>query len=374
MDPSPTLQTLPASVLLLIAHLLSPPLLKHTFRPPGYRTWHRSLLAASTTCHTLRRICFPLAIRIFRNHDRKPLSRADIGESASELEKRIEWLMGREDLWGYVKMVDIELFARGSCSLAKNLATLLSVLPNLQSVAVRLPTYRVFRDALTSDMRSSFSNRPPITPVQTLCLDAHSAWLVPHFPNVRELVVWSWPKPGTCEEDDRADGWKLFLASINAQAPKVNELEIGGLSIWDVNEMFPSLANLLGNVEALRVLHRSEPYGAVPVPSGPLPPIMPAVPLSPTIRAASLPPAVNSSTRVLWEDSQTSPEYEGQYICGHPGTVKRIIYFGLQDECGSCYIPPDIDTCLSRGYNAAGRWKDVEPAVVLNAEDMKDRS
>ncbi|KAH7333743.1 hypothetical protein B0J17DRAFT_136368 [Rhizoctonia solani] len=233
------LQDLPPSVLLLVGQLLAPPLLKHAFRPPGYRVAHRSLVAASTTCHALRRTCFPLAIWIFRNHDPKPLCRADIGESANELEKRIEWLLTREDLWPHIRAVDIELFARGSCSLGTHIATLISSLPHLEQFAIRLPTYRVFRDALTSDLRSAFIDCPA---VKTLCVDAHSAWLVPRFPNLRELVVWSWPKPVSCEEEeDRAGGWKVFLAGLNAQAPNVQELEIGGLSIWDVNELFPEI-------------------------------------------------------------------------------------------------------------------------------------
>ncbi|KAJ1300584.1 hypothetical protein OPQ81_002238 [Rhizoctonia solani] len=373
MHPSPTLQTLPASVLLLIAQLLAPPLLKHTFRPPGYRTSQRSLLAASSTCYALRRICFPLALRIFRNHDPKPLNRADIGDSARELERRIEWLLSREDLWGYVRMIDIELFARGSCSLGKTIAALLCELPNLELVAIRLPTYQVFRDALTSNLRTSFSDRSPVSSVQTLCIDTHTAWLVSHFPSVRELVVWSWPKPGICEEDDRADGWKMLLAGLSAQAPRIKELEVGGLSIWDVNQMFPALANCLGNVEVLRVLHRSEPYGAIPGPSVLLPPTIPVVPVSPTIRTAPLPPTIQSSAQFLWEDSQADPEYEGQYISGCPGTVEKIIYFGLQDECGSCYVPRGTQCRSNKGYELGAIWKDVGPAVVLSSEDMKDR-
>ncbi|KAF8760743.1 hypothetical protein RHS01_00137 [Rhizoctonia solani] len=245
--PATTLQVLPASVLLLIAELLAPPLLKHTFRPPGYRESHRSLLAASLTCHALRRACFPLAIRIFRNHEPRPLNRADLGESARELERRIEWVLTRDDLWPYIRMIDIEMFARGSSSLGTKLATFISSLAHLDSFALRLPTFR------------------------TLCVDAHSAWMVPLFPGATELVVWCWPKPGTCEDEERTDGWKMVFGSLGAQAPRVAELEIGGLSIWDVNEMFPSLANLLGNIQVLRILHRSEPYGSIPIPSSHFP-------------------------------------------------------------------------------------------------------
>ncbi|KDN36457.1 hypothetical protein RSAG8_10849, partial [Rhizoctonia solani AG-8 WAC10335] len=353
----PSLQTLPASILLLIAQYVSPPLLKHAFRLPGYRASHRSLVAASSTCHALRRACFPLAIRIFRNHDPEPLSRADIGASATELERRIEWVLSREDLWGHIRyvhirsirtgiewgrMIDIELYARGSCSLSKHLATLVSSLSHLESFAIRLPTYRIFRDALTLDLRAAFSK---CVSVRTLCVDADSAWLVPHFVNLRELVVWCWPKPGVCE-DDRVDGWKTLLGSIHAQAPNVSELEIGGLSIWDVNQVFPALANGLGNVRVLRVLHRSEPYGAMAL-------------STPWNRV--LPSTIRSSARQLWEDSQTDPDYEGRFIQGCPGGVKKLVYFGLQDECGSCYVP------------ACGRWKDVGPAVVLGSEDMRDR-
>ncbi|CAE6360997.1 unnamed protein product [Rhizoctonia solani] len=364
MSSYPTLQTLPASVLLLLAQLLAPPLLKHTFRPPGYRESHRSLLAASSTCHALRRTCFPLAIRIFRNHEPKPLNRADIGESTRELEKRIEWVLGRNDLWGYIRMIDFELFARGSNSLGHNLATLISSLPNLESLAIRLPAFRVFRDSLTSDLQSAFSNRSPIGNVATLSIDTYSAWMVPWFPGAKVLVVWSRPNPGICEDDDRTSGWKMFLGSLSAQAPRVVELEIGGLSIWDVNEMFPALANLLGNIEVLRILHRSEPYGSIPGPSS-FPRILPLTPLSPTTRTARLPSAIQSSIQFLWEDSQLYPEYEGQYISGYPGAVKHIVYFGLQDECGSCYVPINGD---------GPGWMDVGPAVVLGSEDMKDHS
>jgi hypothetical protein len=111
-------------------------------------------------------------------------------------------------------MIDVEIFARGPESLGPNLVALISALPNLESLAIRLPAFRVFRDALTSDLRAAFTNRPLIENVKTLSVDAHSAWMVPWFPDARELVVWSWPKRGTCEDDDRTSGWKMFLGSM----------------------------------------------------------------------------------------------------------------------------------------------------------------
>ncbi|CUA70572.1 hypothetical protein RSOLAG22IIIB_08987 [Rhizoctonia solani] len=359
----PSLQTLPASVQLLIAQCVSPPLLKHAFRAPGYRFCHRSLLAASSTCHALRRVCFPLAIRVFRNHDPKPLARADIGASAHELEKRIEWALGREDLWPYIKMVDIELFARGSPRLGTRLVTFLASLPHLESLAIRLPTFHVFRTALVSDLRACLT-LPGFESVRTLCVDSDAAWLVPLFPHVRELVVWTWPRPGCCddeeEEEDWASGWSVVLGSLSAQAPNVSELEIGGLSIWDVNEVFPAFANALGQVRVLRVLHRSEPYGSVPLDHAPSSPLR-----SPSVRTARLGPRIQSSTRTLWQDALVDPEYQGRYIRGPTRALERIVYFGWQDECGSCYVPvPGVDH----------GWKDVGPVVVLSLRDMKDRS
>ncbi|KEP49378.1 hypothetical protein V565_101510 [Rhizoctonia solani 123E] len=111
------------------------------------------------------------------------------------------------------RLVDIELFARGSHSLGTHLASFISALPNLESFALRLPTYRVFRNVLTSDLRASFSKCASVR-VRTLCVDTDSAWLIPLFPNLRELIVWSWPRPGR-EEDDRAGGWSVVLGSTS---------------------------------------------------------------------------------------------------------------------------------------------------------------
>ncbi|QRW26270.1 exosome complex exonuclease DIS3/RRP44 [Rhizoctonia solani] len=133
-----------------------------------------------------------------------PRQRAGVGE-----EDRVG--LTRDDLWPYIRMIDIEMFARGSSSLGTKLATFISSLAHLDSFALRLPTFRVFRDALTSDLRSAFSSCLPMRGIKTLCVDAHSAWMVPLFPGATELVVWCWPKPGTCEDEERTDGWKMVF-------------------------------------------------------------------------------------------------------------------------------------------------------------------
>jgi hypothetical protein len=109
------------------------------------------------------------------------------------------------------------------------------------------------------------------------------------------------------------------------------------------------LANYLAEVTSLRILHRKEEYGAVP--------------LDNPMTARCFPPNIINATRALWEDTQDDEEYEGQLIRGCPGTVKRIVYFDLQEECGSCYAP-----------TGDGPWIDVGPALVLSAKDVRDRS
>lgn len=97
------LQHLPASILLLIATALAPPVLKHTFRPPGYRTAQRSLLSSALTCRALRTSCFPLAVQVFRSPSLKPQNVADLGESAIALEAKVDFLLARESLWGLIR-------------------------------------------------------------------------------------------------------------------------------------------------------------------------------------------------------------------------------------------------------------------------------
>lgn len=353
----PSLQRLPASLLLLIAKALNPPVLKHTFRPPGYRAAHRSLLAASLTCNALRSVCFPLAIRVFRSPGLKPQRAADLGESARELETKIDFLLEREPLWPFVRKLDVEIHARGSASLASKLAKLFTILPNLNFVSLKLPTYHVFRDAFTTHLRvameTSANTQAQGIRLRELCIDACSVWMLPYFTGIRELVVWGWPsevdRQGGLNRSETADGWRTFLFGVNTQAPRVKEVEVGGLSIYDVNELFPSLANHISDVTSLRILHRKEEHGAVA--------------LDNPLVAQCIPPDIIQATRALWEDYRDDQAYEGQPIRGYPGSVKRILYFDLQEECGSCYVP-----------SSKGPWVDEGPALVLNTQDVMDSS
>lgn len=100
--------------------------------------------------------------------------------------------------------------------------------------------------------------------ISELCIDAGSVWMLGLFPGVKELVVWSWPgelvRQGGLTESETTDGWRSFLfgtfksyisflgclgqvclsaAGLNTQAPGVREVEVGGLSVYDVNVIFP---------------------------------------------------------------------------------------------------------------------------------------
>ncbi|KAG8744794.1 hypothetical protein FRC10_009442 [Ceratobasidium sp. 414] len=306
------LQHLPPSTLQLIAAALAPPVLKHTFRPPGYRAAHRSLLAAALTCHAVRAACFPLAAQVLRSPGLRPQAVADLGESVRELEARVDFALEREDLGALVRKLDIEIYARAPLRLVSKLVALLTALPNLTFVSLKLPTYRVFRDALVSDLRVAM-NGACLDKITQLCVDAHLTWILPHVPNVCELVVWSWPsgidRDGGLTPDETADGWRTLLARLNAQAPSVREIEVGGLSVYDVNELFSSLSNYLFTLTILRILHRKEEHGALALPS----PFIPADLAEPITQ--------------IWEDTD-----QEQGVSGRAGGVQRIVYFDLQDE------------------------------------------
>ncbi|KAF8596596.1 hypothetical protein BDV93DRAFT_527953 [Ceratobasidium sp. AG-I] len=353
-------QHLPASVLLLIATALAPPVLKHTFRPPGYRAAQRSLLSLALTCRALRAECFPLAAQVFRSPGLKPQSVADLGESATALEVKVDFLLAHEGLWGLVRKLDIEIHARGSQRLATKLAQLLTTLPNVYFLSLKLPSYHIFRDALSTDLRKAMSDLKQAETangcwrrIRELCVDVRSTWMLELFPCVRELIVWSWPsevvKQGGLTERETTDGWRSLLFGLNTQAPCVTEVEVGGLSVYDVNEIFPSLANYLGKVATLRFLHRKEAHGSIP--------------LSHPSALAVIPSDLAESIRMLWEDTRDDEEYEGQKICGCPGGVQRIVYFDLQEEYGSCYVP-----------SKDRPWMDGAPAIVLSRKDFQDRS
>lgn len=104
----------------------------------------------------------------------------------------------------------------------------------------------------------------------------------------------------------------------------------------------------MSEVTTLRFLHRKEEHGSIL--------------LSHSSAQASIPSGLAESIRMLWEDSRDDEEYEGQKICGRPGSVRRILYFDLQEECGSCYVPSND-----------GPWVDKEPALVLSRKDFQDR-
>ncbi|KAG9080496.1 exosome catalytic subunit dis3, partial [Ceratobasidium sp. 370] len=324
---SSRLQHLPPSVLRHVATALAPPVLKHTFRAPGHRAAHRSLLAAALTCHALRAACFPLAVEVLRSPRLRPLYVADLGESVRELEARLDFVLEREDVGVLVRKLDIEIYAKAPPRLASKLVALLTALPNLTFISLKLPTYRVFRDALVSDLRLAMTRAGTcLGQITELCVDAHLTWILPHVPNVRELVVWSWPsdvdRDGGLTTDETAAGWKTLLARLNAQAPNVREVEVGGLSVYDVNQLLLSLSNYLSTLTILRILHRKEEYGALALPS----PFIPA--------------SMAESITQIWRDTD-----QEQYISGRAGAVKRIVYFDLQDECASCYAP------VSRSWN-----------------------
>ena len=109
------------------------------------------------------------------------------------------------------------------------------------------------------------------------------------------------------------------------------------------------MANYLNKVATLRILHRKEAHGSIPL-NGPS-------------ALAVIPSNMAESTRMLWEDIRDDEEYEGQKICGRPGGVQRIVYFDLQEECGSCYVP-----------SKDGPWVDECPAMVLSRKDFQDKS
>ncbi|KAG8681515.1 hypothetical protein FRC08_015580 [Ceratobasidium sp. 394] len=343
----PRIQHLPPAVLKLIASSLAPPVLKHTFRAPGYRPAHRALLAAALTCHALRTACFPLAVEVLRSPGLRPQAVADLGESVRELEARVDFVLARERIGVFVRKVDIEIYARPSPRLASKLVMLFTALPNLTFVALKLPTYRVFRDALVSDLRLAMQQTGTrLDKITQLCVDAHLIWMLPHVPNVRELVVWSWPsdvdRDGGLDIDETADGWRTLLARLNAQAPNVQEVEVGGLSVYDVNQLFSSLSNYLSTLTTLRILHRKEEHGALPLPS------------------PFIPPSLAESITQIWDDTD-----QEQGISGRPGAVKRIIYFDLQDECASCYVPTHRNSEDGCG-ECMEEWEDQAPAIVLS--------
>lgn len=105
------MQRLSPSLLLLVANALAPPLPRRAFRPPGYRAGQRALLAAAATCHALRAACFPVAARVLRSPQLRPLAVADLGESARELEAKIDFLLAHEHLWPYIQYVPSASFS-----------------------------------------------------------------------------------------------------------------------------------------------------------------------------------------------------------------------------------------------------------------------
>ncbi|QRV99353.1 hypothetical protein RhiJN_27372 [Ceratobasidium sp. AG-Ba] len=336
-DTPVCLQDLPPSVLLLVATALATPLLKHTFRiPHAYRASHNSLLAASLTCRALRTACFPLAAQVMRSPGLRPLNIADLGESVRELESKVDYLLGEgnDSLRGHVRSLDIEIYAKAHPRLVSKLATLFTSLPHLHFVALKLPSYRVFRDGFISDLRAVMGDGSRLMRgVTELCVDARLIWLVEFVPDVRELVLWGWPsdvdRDGGLTAEETRDGWRTFLARLNAHAPNVHEVEVGGLSIYDVNELFAE-----------------EEHGAVALPN------------------PYIPQRIAQDVDQIWEDTE-----QGEVISGLSGSVRRIIYFDLQEECGSVYIP---DTRGGNGEKEEGLWVDAGPAVVLSC--LKTRS
>ncbi|KAG9108385.1 hypothetical protein FRC07_008450 [Ceratobasidium sp. 392] len=210
--------------------------------------------------------------------------------------------------------------------------------------------------------------------ITELCVDAKLSWMLEYVPNVRELVVWSWPsdvdREGGLNEEETTDGWRTFLARLNAQAPNVEEVEVGGLSVYDANELFPltnlfqkSLSNYtpFSTLTTLRILHRKEEHGALPLPH------------------PAIPSALDESITSIWDDTD-----QEQNVSGQAGAVKRIVYFDLQDECASCYVP-SVDEYEDEeqeeeeggeenrdeendegGEGGGGWWDDDAPAVVLS--------
>ncbi|KAG8700611.1 hypothetical protein FRC09_005850 [Ceratobasidium sp. 395] len=197
--------------------------------------------------------------------------------------------------------------------------------------------------------------------ITELCVDAKLSWMLEYVPNVRELVVWSWPsdvdREGGLTAEETVDGWRTFLARLNAQAPNVEQVEVGGLSVYDANELFPSLSNYtpFSSLTTLRILHRKEEHGALLLPS------------------PYIPSALDESITDIWDETG-----QEQSISGRAGAVKRIVYFDLQDECASCYVPGVEAYLEDQKEGKEGEcggdgawWEDDAPAVVLSCVKAK---